>query len=230
MSASAKVEKAENSTVILEITVPAAELTAAMDKASKKIAKEVNIPGFRKGKVPQTILRNYVGVESILEQAAEDIFPNAYMQAVEENDVDVVDRPSVETVQLEEGKDLIYKATVTVKPEFTLGKYVGVEVEKTINVPTEEDVNKEIDRMRQRLGKLERVADDGVVEKGDQTLIDFVGTIDGVAFEGGSAQEYELTLGSNTFIPGFEDQLIGMKIGEEKDVNVTFPEDYHQKI
>ncbi len=222
-------EKPEKNVVAMEITVPAAQLDLALEKAVKKVANQVNIPGFRKGKVPKAVLENYVGDAVLLEEAAEIIVPEVYPQAVEENNVDVVDQPQVEMVQLEKGKDVIFKATVTVKPEVTLGMYQGVEVEKIVNLPTDEDVEKEIDHMRDRVAKMDSIADDAAIENGDTTMIDFQGFVDGEAFEGGSAEDYALMIGSNTFIPGFEEQMLGMKIGEERDVNVTFPEDYHKE-
>jgi len=222
-------EKPEKNVVAMEITVPAAELDSALEKAAKKVAAQVNIPGFRKGKVPKAVLENYVGESVLLEEAADVIFPEVYPKAVEENNVEVVDQPQVETVQLEKGKDVIFKATVTVKPEVTLGAYKGVEVEKVVNIPTEENIAEEIDHMRERVAKLESIDDDDTLENGDTTMIDFKGFVDGEAFEGGSADDYALMVGSNTFIPGFEEQMIGMKIGEEKDINVTFPEDYHKE-
>ncbi len=222
-------EKAEKNTVVMEITVPATELDTAYEKAAKKVAKEVNIPGFRKGKVPKNILENYVGETVLLEEAAEIIFPEVYSQAVRENEVEVIDQPEVEMVQLEKGKDVIFKATVAVKPEVALGLYQGVEVEKVVSLPTDADVDAEIERMRERVAKLEVLGEEEPIADGDATMIDFKGFVDGEAFEGGTAEDYALTVGSHTFIPGFEEQMIGMKQGEEKDIEVTFPEEYHKE-
>jgi trigger factor len=188
----------------------------------------VNVPGFRKGKVPRVIFEKRFGVEALYQDALDILLPEAYEAAVKETGIEPVDRPEIDIEQLEKGKPLIFKATVTVKPEVKLGEYKGLEVEEKDFSVKPEDVDAELEKMRKQQGQLE-VVEDGTVEKGDRVIIDFEGFIDGEAFEGGKAENYTLEIGSGTFIPGFEDQLVGMKLGEEKDVEVTFPEDYHAK-
>jgi len=222
------VEKIERNRVVLQVEVETGELEKGIHQAYKKLVKKVNIPGFRKGKAPRKILENYVGKEYLLSEAADIILPNAYYDAVQENALEPIDQPEVEVVQLEDGQPFIFKATVDVKPEVKLGEYKGLEVKKKAYEVKEEDVQKFLENLQQRYAKLVN-KENGNAEKGDIALIDFEGFIDGEAFPGGKGENYSLEIGSGTFIPGFEDQLIGMAAEEEKEVNVTFPEDYHQE-
>lgn len=221
-------EKIDNHTVVLEIGVPAAELAKGVDRAYQSLAAKVNIPGFRKGKAPRNILEKRIGKEAILDEAFELIASPAYNKALDEHNVEPVSRPAIEIVTLEEGKDVSFKAKVTVKPEVTLGDYKGLKVTKAAAVVEEAEVDKQIDSLRERQSKLV-VVENAVLEDGDFAIIDFEGFVDGVAFPGGEGKGYPLQIGSNTFIPGFEEQLIGAKAGEEKEVNVTFPAEYHSE-
>lgn len=229
MNVTAKVEGRENNIVTLEVVVPAAELDTAMDKAVKKVAKEVKIPGFRPGKVPKQVLMNYVGEAALLQEAFDEVLPESYTKAVDETGIFPVDRPNIDVTQLEKGKDITYKAIVIVKPIVTLGEYKGIEVPKVVAIPSDEDVDKEIKKMQERVGKIQDLPEDAAIEEGDMAVIDFEGFLDGVAFEGGKGDNYPLSIGSHTFIPGFEEQLVGKKSGEEVEVNVTFPEDYQNE-
>jgi len=219
-------EKTEKNRGVLTVETDEQAVLDALDQAFKKVVKKVNVPGFRKGKVPRVIFEKRFGVEALYQDALDILLPEAYEQAVNETGIEPVDRPEIDIEQLEKGKSLIFKATVTVKPEVQLGEYKGLEVpEKDFSVKPE-DVDAELEKMRKQQGQLE-VVEDGAVENGDRVIIDFEGFVDGEAFEGGKAEKYTLEVGSGTFIPGFEDQLIGLKAGEEKEVNVTFPEEYH---
>lgn len=221
-------EKTEKNRGVLTVETDAQTVLNALDQAFKKVVKNVNVPGFRKGKVPRAIFEKRFGVEALYQDALDILLPDAYEQAVKETGIEPVDRPEIDIEQLEKGKSLIFKATVTVKPEVELGEYKGLEVpEKDFSVKPE-DVDAELEKMRKQQGQLEAV-EEGAVENGDRVIIDFEGFVDGKAFDGGKAEKYTLEIGSGTFIPGFEDQLVGMKAGEEKDVNVTFPEEYHAK-
>lgn len=222
----ATAERIEKNTVLLEIEVEAEKMDQAMDQAYRKIVKQVNIPGFRRGKAPRFMVERYVGKETLFGEAAEIVVPEAYTEALKETETEPIAQPKIDIVQGEPGKPLIFKATVEVKPEVTLGEYKGLEVKRPSTEVTEEDVNKELERLQNRHARLITV-EDGEVQNGDTAIIDFTGYVDGEAFEGGTAENYSLTIGSGTFIPGFEEQLVGVKVGEEKDVNVTFPEDYH---
>ena len=221
-------EKTEKNKGILTVETDEQSVQDALDQAFKKVVKQVNVPGFRKGKVPRAIFEKRFGVEVLYQDALDILLPKAYEQAVEETGIVPVDRPEIDIEQLEKGKSLIFKATVTVKPEVELGEYKGIEVEVDEEqfAVKPEDVEKELERMQKQQGQLEPV-EDGTVEKGDRVIIDFEGFVDGEPFEGGKAEQYTLEVGSGTFIPGFEDQLIGMKAGEEKEIQVTFPEEYH---
>jgi trigger factor len=221
-------EKTEKNRGVLTVETDEQAVAKALDQAFKKVVKKVNVPGFRKGKVPRVIFEKRFGVEALYQDALDILLPEAYEAAVKETGIEPVDRPEIDIEQLEKGKPLIFKATVTVKPEVKLGEYKGLEVEEKDFSVKPEDVDAELEKMRKQQGQLE-VVEDGTVEKGDRVIIDFEGFIDGEAFEGGKAENYTLEIGSGTFIPGFEDQLVGMKLGEEKDVEVTFPEDYHAK-
>ncbi|MFC4078429.1 trigger factor [Salinithrix halophila] len=219
-------EKTETNRGVLTVEVDEKQLGGALDKAFKKVVKNVNVPGFRKGKVPRPIFENRFGVESLYQDAMDILLPEAYSSAVKETSIEPVDQPEIDIDQLEKGKPFIFKATVTVKPEVTLGEYKGLEIEeKDFSVNTE-DVDAELKKMQERQGELIAV-EDGKVEEGDRVIMDFEGFIDGEPFEGGKAEQYTLEVGSGQFIPGFEDQLIGSEPGSEKDITVTFPEDYH---
>jgi len=222
----AKWEKDQGNQGVLTVEVDAERFESALDQAFKKVVKQVSVPGFRKGKVPRKIFEKRFGVEALYQDALDIILPEAYSEAVEEMGIEPVDRPEVDIEQIERGKPLIFKATVTVKPEVKLGQYKGLEVEEQDVTVTDEEVEAEINRLRENQAELV-VIEDGEAQKGDIVVIDFEGTIDGEPFEGGKAENYSLELGSGTFIPGFEDQLIGEKPGAEKEVKVTFPEDYH---
>ncbi len=224
----AKVENAGKNIVQLEIEVEAEKFEQGLQKAFAKNAKKFNIPGFRRGKAPRSLVERYYGEHVLYEDAINEVCPEAYEKAVGENDIHPVDRPEIDIKQIGKGKSLIFTATVTVKPDVELGEYKGVEVEKSTAVVTDDDVEKELERVRERNSRLVTV-EDRPAASGDIVTIDFEGSIGGEAFEGGKGTDYELALGSGTFIPGFEDQLIGVAKGEEKEVNVTFPEDYHSK-
>lgn len=223
---SAKWEKLEENRGVLTVEVEADKVNEGLDAAFKKVVKQVNVPGFRKGKMPRQLFEQRFGVESLYQDALDFILPEAYAAAVEEAGIDPVDRPEIDVEQMEKGKNLIFKATVTVKPEVKLGEYKGLEVEAVNTEVTEEDVNNEITRMQERFAELV-VKEEGKAELGDTVVIDFEGFVDGEAFEGGKAENYSLELGSNSFIPGFEDQVVGLEAGQEKDIEVSFPEEYH---
>jgi trigger factor len=222
----AKWEKVENNQGILTVEVDAERVDRALDEAFKKVVKKVTVPGFRKGKIPRKIFEARFGVESLYQEALDILLPEAYGQAVRETGIEPVDRPEVDIEQMKKGEKLVFKATVTVKPEVKLGDYKGLEIEPKDFTVTDEDVEAELKRMQQRHAEL-YVVEDGEVNQGDIVLIDFEGFQDGVAFEGGKAENYSLEVGSGTFVPGFEEQLVGMKQGEEKEISLTFPEDYH---
>jgi len=222
----AKWEKLENNQGVLTIEVDAAQVDAALDQAFKKVVKKVNVPGFRKGKIPRKMFEARFGVESLYQDALDILLPAAYGQAVRETEIEPVDRPEVDVEQMERGKNLIFKATVTVKPEVKLGDYKNLTIEPKEFTVTDEQVDEELKRMQERHAELV-VVEEGTAQNGDMTQIDFEGFQDGVAFEGGKAENYSLELGSGTFIPGFEEQIVGMAIGDEKDITLTFPEEYH---
>ena len=199
-----------------------------MKKVYTKTAKYFNIPGFRKGKAPMQLVERQYGSAIFYEDAFNELVPDIYDEAIKENKIEAVSRPNIDIVQMEKGKELIFTATVETKPEVELGKYKGIEIKKIEYTTTDKDIEHELGHMAERNARLVTV-EDRPVEKGDITTIDFEGSIDGVAFEGGKAENHELEIGSNTFIPGFEDQIIGMKLEEEKDVKVKFPDDYFAK-
>ena len=222
-----KVEKTENANEVkLEITVDAEKFENAMKKVYFQNAKYINIPGFRKGKAPMNIVEKYYGAEIFYEDAFNEIATEAYDEAIDTNKIDVVSRPTVDIVQMEKGKDVIFTAVVQVKPEVELGKYKGIEIKKIEYPVKDEDVQNEIKQMQDKNSRLVTV-DDRALENGDTATIDFEGFVDGVAFEGGKGENYPLTIGSHSFIDNFEEQIIGMNIGDEKEINVTFPEEYH---
>ena len=222
---SVQVEKLEKNMAKLTIEVPAQELENAIEKAYQKQKKNISIPGFRKGKVPRQMVEKMYGKEIFYEDAANSLIPDAYEKAYEECSESIVSTPKVEVVQIEAGKPFIFTATVALKPEVKLGTYKGVTVDKVDTTVTDDEVAAEIDKERERNARSISVTD-RAVKSGDETVIDFEGFVDGVAFAGGKGENYPLTIGSGTFIPGFEDQLIGKNIGEDIEVNVTFPEDY----
>ncbi|UBH07825.1 trigger factor [Macrococcus armenti] len=223
---SVKWEKQEGNEGVLTVTVPAEEVNAGLDKAFKKVVKQVNVPGFRKGKMPRPMFEQRFGAEALYQDALDFILPDAYAAAVEEAGINPVDRPEIDIEQMEKGKELIFTAKVTVEPEVELGDYKGLEVEKEDTEVTEEDFNKAIEADLARKAELV-VKEDGEVAEGDVVNLDFDGYVNDEAFEGGKAEGYDLEIGSGQFIPGFEEQLVGTKVGDEKDVNVTFPEEYH---
>ncbi len=220
-------EKIDNQQVVLEIEVPAAELEKPSEKAFKKIAGKVNIPGFRKGKAPRKIVEQHVGKQAILDEAFEIIAPQAYAEALEDQKIDPVTRPAIDVVTMEEGKDLVFKATVTEKPELKLGEYKGLKIEQKVGTVSDDDVQQQLTRMLDRQADMVEAEEGAAVQASSFITLDFKGFVDGEAFPGGEGKDYPLQIGSHSFIPGFEEQLIGAKIGEEKDVNVTFPKEYH---
>ena len=222
-------ENGENQQVTLTIEVEAAEVGKAVERAAKSLANRVNIPGFRKGKAPRKIVERHVGKEALLNEAFDMMAPKIFQEALDEQKIEPVSRPQIDIETLEEGKDLVFKATVTPRPEVTLGDYKGLNVKKEeVNV-TDEQVDEQLQHMREHQGKMVAAPEGAEVKDGDFTTLDFEGSVDGEAFEGGKGQDYPLQIGSGSFIPGFEEQLIGAKIGEEKEVKVTFPEEYHAK-
>ena len=221
-----KVEKTENNNEIkLEITVEAEKFDNAIKTVFNKNAKYFNIPGFRKGKAPFQIVEKTYGTQIFYEDAFNEIAGEAYEEALKSNEIEAVSRPEIDLVQIEKGKDLIFTAVVATKPEVTLGKYKGIQIKKIEYNVSDEDIEHELGHMAEKNARLVSV-EDRPVESGDITVIDFEGFVDGVAFDGGKAENHELTIGSNTFIPGFEDQIIGMNLEEEKEINVKFPEQY----
>lgn len=225
---SLQVEKLENNTAKLTIEVPAEEFDKAIMKAYQKNKNKFNVPGFRKGKVPYAMVEKMYGAAVFYEDAANYVIPDAYANAATESELEIVARPDINVTQIEKGKPFIFEAEVTLKPEIKLGKYKGVKVEAMDTTVTDEDVQAELDKVKEQNARLV-AADDKAVEDGDQTTIDFEGFVDGEAFEGGKGEDYPLTIGSHSFIDTFEEQLIGKKVGEEVEVNVTFPEEYQAK-
>ena len=226
---SVKVEKTENKNEVkLEITVDAKVFDQGIKTVFNKNAKYFNIPGFRKGKAPMNIVEKYYGDEIFYEDAFNEVAPAAYDEAITSEKLEVVSKPQIDIVQIGKGKDLVFTAVVALKPEVKLGKYKGISVEKVEYKVTDEEVDAQINSMAERNSRMIAVTD-RAAKKGDTAVIDFVGSVDGVEFEGGKAENHELELGSNTFIPGFEDQVIGMKAEEVKDISVKFPEDYFSK-
>lgn len=217
-------EKKEGNVGTLTITVPAEEFDNALDQAFNKVKKDIQVPGFRKGKIPRQMFDKRFGVEALYQDALDIILPTAYGKAVEETGIKPVDQPQVDVKEIEQGKDLVLTAEVTVEPEVELGKYKGLEGKEIDAEVTEEDVNEQIEALLAQYTEL--VVKDGEVAEGDVANIDFKGFVDGEAFEGGEAEGHDLEIGSGTFIPGFEEQLVGLKAGDEKDVKVTFPEEY----
>ena len=224
-----KVEKTENANEVkLELTVEASKFDEAIKKVYFQSAKYFNIPGFRKGKAPINIVEKYYGKEIFYEDAFNEVAQPALEEAVKENKLEIVSRPDIEVKQIGKGQDLIFTAVMQTKPEAKLGKYKGLEIKKVEYNVTDEDINHELEHMQEHNARMVTI-EDRPVEDGDIATIDFEGFVDGKPFEGGKAEGHELTIGSKTFIPGFEDQVIGMKIDEEKDINVKFPDEYFSK-
>ncbi|MBP2000426.1 trigger factor [Paenibacillus shirakamiensis] len=218
-------EKIEKNLGVLEVEVDADRVSAALDKAFNKVVKKASVPGFRKGKVPRPIFEARYGVESLYQDAIDILLPEVYSEAVEQTDIFPVDRPEVDVEQFAKGQTFKFKAQVTVKPEVTLGDYKGIEVAAENVEVSEEEVGQELERLQQRHAELV-VIEEETAKSGDTVVIDFDGSVEGVPFEGGKSERYSLELGSNSFIPGFEDQVVGMATGDFKDVTVTFPEGY----
>ncbi len=226
---SMKVEKTDKTNEVkLSFTIEASKFEEAIQKVYAKSAKYFNIPGFRKGKAPYKIVEKQYGAQIFYEDAFNEVAAEVYEKELTDANIEAVSRPEINIIQMEKGKDLIFTAVVQTKPEVKLGKYKGIELKKVEYTVEEKDIDHEIEHMQERNARLVNV-EDRPVEKEDTVVIDFEGFVDGVAFEGGKAENHELVIGSNTFIPGFEDQIIGMKIDEEKDINVTFPKEYFSK-
>ena len=221
-----KVEKKENSKVEIEFTMDKKEFNEELDKAFKKNANRFKVQGFRAGKAPRSVVEQVYGEGVLYEFVIENTVDDAYRTAVIENELEVVSRPELDIKQIGKDKDFVYVVTVYVKPEAKVKDYKGIEVKKVSTRVLKKDVDEELEKIRNKNARIVSV-EDRELKDGDISVIDFEGFVDGVAFDGGKGENYELTIGSNTFIPGFESQMIGMKIGEERDVNVKFPEEYH---
>ncbi|AWK52659.1 trigger factor [Clostridium beijerinckii] len=221
----AKVEKIETNVIKLEIRVEAEKFDAALTKAYNKNKSRYNIPGFRKGKVPMAMVKKFYGVEAFYDDAVNFAIDESYPVALSENNIRPVDYPQVDIVELGEGKELVYTATVTTYPEIELGEYKGLDIKKAVYEVEDSEIEKQIKEMQEKNARIE-VKKEGNIAKGDIAIIDFKGFVDGVAFDGGEGNDYSLEIGSGTFIDNFEEQLIGLAIGEKKEVNVTFPESY----
>ena len=241
---SLQVEKLEKNMAKLTIEASAEEFEAAVEKAYQKAKKSISLPGFRKGKAPRRMIEKMYGTGVFYEDAANELIPDAYSKALSECEEQIVSQPKIDVVQIESGKPFIFTAEVALKPEVTLGEYKGVEVEKAPVEVTDAEIDAEVDKQREQNARTIDIDDRAVEQEknartinvedrpaadGDTVTLDFEGSVDGVPFDGGKAENYDLTVGSGSFIPGFEDQLVGVKIGEEVDVKVTFPEDYHAK-
>lgn len=227
MSIVAKWEKQEGNKGELTINVSAERFDEALNEAYKKVVKTVNLPGFRKGRIPRNIFENQFGVESLYQDAVDIVLPSAYEAAVDQTEIFPIDQPEVDIEQIEKGKELVFKAIVTVKPEVKLGEYKGLEYEAEDVEVTDEEVEKALEDLRENQAELV-LKEEGTVENGDTVVIDFEGFIDGEAFEGGKAENHSLEIGAGQFIPGFEEKLVGKPANEDTEIEVTFPEDYHQ--
>lgn len=225
---SLQVEKLEHNMAKLTVEVAAEDVEKALQAAYLKQRKQINIPGFRKGKVPRQMIEKMYGPEVFYDEAANNMIPDAYTKAYDESELDIVSQPKIEVVQMEKGKPFIFTAEVATKPEVTLGDYKGLKVDKVSTRVTQKEVDEEIEKERERNARTIEVTDRAVQDK-DEVTLDFEGFVDGVAFEGGKGEDYPLTIGSGSFIPGFEEQLIGAEIDKEVEVNVTFPKEYHSE-
>lgn len=223
-----KIDKKEKSQVVLEFTMEAKEFSKALDRAFEKNQKHFKVPGFRNGKVPRNVVEKVYGEGVLYESIIEDTVDEEYLKAVKENNLEIVARPELDIKQIGSGKDFVYTITTYVKPEINVKQYKGLEIKKVEAKVAAADVNAEIEKVREKNAVVEEITN-RALKSGDISNIDFEGFCDGVAFEGGKAEKFDLTIGSNQFIPGFEEQLIGMKIGEEREINVKFPEEYHSK-
>jgi trigger factor len=219
-------EKKEGNEGVITFEVPVEEFDQALDQAFKKVSKDVQIPGFRKGKIPRKLFESRFGVEALYQDAVDIVLPDAYVKAIDETGIEPVAQPEVDIETIEQGEPLVFTATVTVKPEVTLGEYKGLEVEEQSAEVTDEDVDHEIQHQREHQAELV-VKEEGKIEEGDTVVMDFEGFMDGEAFEGGKGENHSLEIGSGQFIPGFEEKLIGKETGEDTEIQVTFPEDYH---
>ena len=225
---SLQVEKLEHNMAKLTVEVAAEDVEKALQAAYLKQRKQINIPGFRKGKVPRQMIEKMYGPEVFYDEAANNMIPDAYAKAYDESELDIVSQPKIEVVQMEKGKPFIFTAEVATKPEVTLGDYKGLKVDKVSTRVTQKEVDEEIEKERERNARTIEVTDRAVQDK-DEVTLDFEGFVDGVAFEGGKGEDYPLTIGSGSFIPGFEEQLIGAEIDKEVEVNVTFPKEYYSE-
>ena len=224
---SATYEKVSSNKAKLSFTVPAEQFEAAMQKAYLKNRGKINVPGFRRGKAPRKLIETMYGESVFYDDAFQLIFPDLYDEAVKENNLQVVDQPEVDVQEIGEGKDLVFSCEVFVRPDVTLGDYKGLTVSVTKQTVTDADIDARIEQDRKKVAR--QIDVEGALENGDTVKLNYMGTVDGVPFEGGTAENQTLTLGSGQFIPGFEEQMVGMNIGEEKDLNVTFPEKYHSE-
>ncbi|MHB1654025.1 MAG: trigger factor [Desulfitobacteriaceae bacterium] len=225
---SVKLEKIEKNVVVLEVSVDAEKFSAAVDRAAKTLAGKVNVPGFRKGKAPRRLVELSVGKETLYNEALDHLIGPSYAEAVDESGIEPVDRPEVDLVQIEEGKELVFKAKVTVKPEVELGEYKELKVEKEAATVEDAAIEAELKRKQEQYAKVVTL-ESGKVEQGDTTTIDFEGFVDGVPFAGGKGEDHDLVIGSGSFIPGFEEQLVDVEVEQEVDVNVQFPAEYHSE-
>jgi len=221
-----KVEQREDKRMYLEIEIDSAQFEEAMEKSYRKNVKMINIPGFRKGKAPRKIIEKYYTEAIFYDDAINFACPEAYDKAIEETNLEPVDMPEIDIVKLEKGENFVFSALVTVRPEVTLGDYKGITAEKDVNTVSEDEIDADIKRMQENAASVSTLTE-GAIEMGDKVDLDFEGFVDDKAFDGGKGEHYSLVLGSNSFIPGFEEQIAGKNIGEDFDVNVTFPEDYH---
>ena len=224
---SATYEKVSSNKAKLSFTVPAEQFEAAMQKAYLKNRGKINVPGFRRGKAPRKLIETMYGESVFYDDAFQLIFPDLYDEAVKENNLQVVDQPEVDVQEIGEGKDLVFSCEVFVRPDVTLGDYKGLTVNVTKQTVTDADIDARIEQDRKKVAR--QIDVEGALENGDTVKLNYMGTVDGVAFEGGKSENFPLVLGSGQFIPGFEEQMVGMNIGEEKDLNVTFPEKYHSE-
>src|SRR5699024_8984147 len=226
MAVTAQWEKQEGNEGILTINVSADEFEKALDQAFKKVVKDVSLPGFRKGRIPRNIFEKRFGVESLYQDAVDIVLPKAYSEAIDETGIFPVDQPSVDIEEIERGKDLVFTCEVTVKPEVKVGEYKGLEVEEESVEVTEEDLKQEMKALEESQAELV-LKEEGNIEEGDTVVIDFEGFLDGEPFEGGKGENHPLEIGSGQFIPGFEEELIGKTAGEDTEITITFPTDYH---